>query len=121
MGVWLVTADALAASRFVTSPLIETVNALGALAARDPSRGRVLPGEPPRRRRGRRVRLPHPALGEELAVVVCLTGASTAGADGLRALAAGRLAAFKVPAHVYLSRRPLPRTASGFPCAARSG
>ncbi len=36
MGVWLVTADVLAASRFVTSPLIETVNALGVLAARNP-------------------------------------------------------------------------------------
>jgi hypothetical protein len=36
MGVWLVTADVLAASRFVTSPLMETVNALGVLAARNP-------------------------------------------------------------------------------------
>jgi DNA-binding transcriptional ArsR family regulator len=36
MGVWLVTADVLAASRFVTSPLIETVNALGVLAAQNP-------------------------------------------------------------------------------------
>jgi DNA-binding transcriptional ArsR family regulator len=36
MGVWLVTADVLAASRFVTSPLTETVNALGVLAARNP-------------------------------------------------------------------------------------
>jgi DNA-binding transcriptional ArsR family regulator len=36
MGVWLVSADALAASRFVTSPLAETVNALGLLAARNP-------------------------------------------------------------------------------------
>jgi DNA-binding transcriptional ArsR family regulator len=36
MGVWLVSADALAASRFITSPLIETVNALGVLAARNP-------------------------------------------------------------------------------------
>jgi len=36
MGVWLVSADVLAASRFVTSPLIETVNALGVLAARNP-------------------------------------------------------------------------------------
>jgi hypothetical protein len=36
MGVWLVTADVLAASRFVTSPLVETVNALGVLAARNP-------------------------------------------------------------------------------------
>src|ERR1700722_17263298 len=36
MGVWLVSADVLAASRFVTSPLIETVNALGVLASRDP-------------------------------------------------------------------------------------
>ena len=36
MGVWLVSADVLAASRFVTSPLIETVNALGLLAARNP-------------------------------------------------------------------------------------
>jgi DNA-binding transcriptional ArsR family regulator len=36
MGVWLVSADVLAASRFVTSPLTETVNALGVLAARNP-------------------------------------------------------------------------------------
>jgi len=36
MGVWLVSADVLAASRFTTSPLIETVNALGVLAARNP-------------------------------------------------------------------------------------
>ena len=36
MGVWLVSADVLAASRFVTSPLIETVNALGVLATRNP-------------------------------------------------------------------------------------
>ncbi|HEY1616968.1 MAG TPA: hypothetical protein VGG25_05080 [Streptosporangiaceae bacterium] len=34
--MWVVTADVLAASRFVTSPLIETVNALGVLAARNP-------------------------------------------------------------------------------------
>jgi hypothetical protein len=36
MGVWLVSADVLAASRFVTSPLIETVNALGVLASGNP-------------------------------------------------------------------------------------
>jgi DNA-binding transcriptional ArsR family regulator len=36
MGVWLITADVLAASRFLTSPLVETVNALGVLAARNP-------------------------------------------------------------------------------------
>src|SRR5262245_11684998 len=36
MGVWLVSADVLAASRFVTSPLIETVNALGVLATLNP-------------------------------------------------------------------------------------
>jgi DNA-binding transcriptional ArsR family regulator len=36
MGVWLLTTDVLAASRFVTSPLAETVNALGVLAARNP-------------------------------------------------------------------------------------
>src|ERR1700722_10475612 len=36
MGVWLVSADVLAGSRFVTSPLIETVNALGVLATRNP-------------------------------------------------------------------------------------
>jgi DNA-binding transcriptional ArsR family regulator len=36
MGVWLVSVDVLAASRFVTSPLIETVNSLGLLAARNP-------------------------------------------------------------------------------------
>jgi long-chain acyl-CoA synthetase len=57
--------------------------------------------------------LPHPSLGEELGVVACLTEGSAAGADDLRAFVAGRLAAFKVPAHVFLSGRPLPRTASG--------
>jgi DNA-binding transcriptional ArsR family regulator len=36
MGIWLLTADVLAASRFVTSPLAETVNALGVLTARNP-------------------------------------------------------------------------------------
>ena len=36
MGVWLVSADVLAASRFTTSPLIETVNALGVLATLNP-------------------------------------------------------------------------------------
>jgi DNA-binding transcriptional ArsR family regulator len=36
MGVWLASADVLAASRFVTSPLIETVNALGVLASGNP-------------------------------------------------------------------------------------
>jgi DNA-binding transcriptional ArsR family regulator len=35
MGVWLVGSDVLAASRFVTSPLIETVNALAVLATRN--------------------------------------------------------------------------------------
>jgi len=36
MGVWLIDADVLAASRFVTSPLIETIHVLGAFAARNP-------------------------------------------------------------------------------------
>jgi DNA-binding transcriptional ArsR family regulator len=36
MGVWLLDADTLARSRFVISPLAETVNALRLLAARDP-------------------------------------------------------------------------------------
>jgi DNA-binding transcriptional ArsR family regulator len=36
MGIWLLTADVLAASRFVTSPLAETVNALGVLASGTP-------------------------------------------------------------------------------------
>jgi DNA-binding transcriptional ArsR family regulator len=35
MGVWLVDADVLAASRFVTSPLIETINVVGSFATRD--------------------------------------------------------------------------------------
>jgi long-chain acyl-CoA synthetase len=57
--------------------------------------------------------VPHASLGEELGVVVCLTPSSTAGADELREFASERLAAFKVPAHVYLCGRPLPRTATG--------
>ena len=57
--------------------------------------------------------VPHPTLGEELGVVVCLTAGSAATVDDLRKFVAERLAAFKVPAHVSLSSLALPRTASG--------
>ena len=57
--------------------------------------------------------MPHPTLGEELGAVVCLNAASTASAGDLRVFVAQRLAAFKVPARVYLSHVPLPRTATG--------
>ncbi|WP_460846786.1 class I adenylate-forming enzyme family protein [Phytohabitans suffuscus] len=57
--------------------------------------------------------LPHPTLGEELAAIVRLLPASTTDAATLRAYAAERLAAFKVPAKLAISPTPIPRTPSG--------
>ncbi|GAA1948059.1 class I adenylate-forming enzyme family protein [Nocardioides panacihumi] len=56
---------------------------------------------------------PHPQLGEELVAVVRVRPGSSLDAEGLRAFASERLAAFKVPVRVAVSEMPLPRTASG--------
>ncbi|MEU2181849.1 class I adenylate-forming enzyme family protein [Streptomyces thermolilacinus] len=58
--------------------------------------------------------VPHPVLGEEVAAVVRLRGASGAvAAEELRAHVALGLAAYKVPAHIVVRDVPLPRNAGG--------
>ena len=57
--------------------------------------------------------VPHQVLGEEVGAVVVLSPGSTATAEDLRSHVADRLAAFKVPAHVYFRAEPLPRNPAG--------
>ncbi|MFJ7988915.1 AMP-binding protein [Streptomyces sp. NPDC096351] len=57
--------------------------------------------------------VPHPLLGEEVAAVVRLRPGAAVGADELRAHVGGRLAAFKVPAHVLVREEELPRNPTG--------
>ena len=57
------------------------------------------------------VGLPHPVLGEVPGAVVQVRGAVNE--DDLRAFAAERLAAFKVPVRVVISNLPLPRNDGG--------
>jgi long-chain acyl-CoA synthetase len=59
------------------------------------------------------VGVPHESLGEEAVAVVQLRPGATASGDDLRAHVRGRLASFKVPAHVVFRADPLPRTPSG--------
>jgi long-chain acyl-CoA synthetase len=57
--------------------------------------------------------LPHPHLGEVPAAVVQLRDGVEINEEALRAFAAMRLAAFKVPVEVRFSRRALPRNEGG--------
>ena len=57
--------------------------------------------------------VPHPVLGEEVGAVVYLKPGEPATTDELRAHAASQLAAYKVPAHIWISTEPLPRGATG--------
>ncbi|MEU0300186.1 class I adenylate-forming enzyme family protein [Streptomyces sp. NPDC006175] len=57
--------------------------------------------------------VPHPVLGEEVAAVVLVGPGSTVTAGALREHVGRGLAAFKVPAHVLVTREPLPRNATG--------
>ena len=57
--------------------------------------------------------VPHQVLGEEVGAVVVLRVGSAVTADDLRAHVRARLAAFKVPAHVYFRDTPLPRNPAG--------
>ncbi|MFC9324999.1 class I adenylate-forming enzyme family protein [Kitasatospora sp. NPDC057015] len=59
------------------------------------------------------VGVPHPLLGEEVAAVVVLRPGTAADEHGLRGHVAGRLAAFKVPAHLVFHPGPLPRNPIG--------
>jgi long-chain acyl-CoA synthetase len=56
------------------------------------------------------VAIPHQSLGEEPGAVVTGTQASE---EELRAFAAERIAAFKVPVRILLSREMLPRNPNG--------
>lgn len=55
----------------------------------------------------------HPVLGEEVAAVVQLRDGSGATPEVLRAHVGESLAAFKVPAYVFVRAEPLPRNATG--------
>ena len=57
--------------------------------------------------------VPHDALSEEVGAVVRLTEDASVTIDDLRAHAAERLAAFKVPAHLWLTVEPFPLGPTG--------
>jgi long-chain acyl-CoA synthetase len=57
--------------------------------------------------------VPHDVLGEEVGAVVVLKPGSELTAEELRAHVAARIAAFKVPAHVFFYERELPRNPAG--------
>jgi long-chain acyl-CoA synthetase len=57
--------------------------------------------------------IPHDQLGEEVGAVVVLRPGATVTVPELQAHVAARLAAFKVPAHVFVRDQPLPRNPAG--------
>jgi long-chain acyl-CoA synthetase len=59
------------------------------------------------------VGVPHESLGEEVGAVVRLRPGATVTPDEIREHVADRLAAFKVPAHVWISDDELPKNATG--------
>ncbi|MEU6265618.1 class I adenylate-forming enzyme family protein [Saccharopolyspora shandongensis] len=57
--------------------------------------------------------IPHDILGEEVGVLVQVRVGTTLTAEALRAFLDGRIARFKIPAHVWVQEDELPRNASG--------
>jgi long-chain acyl-CoA synthetase len=57
--------------------------------------------------------VPHERLGEEVGVVIRVRDGAAITEDDVREQVAANLAAFKVPAHVWLVHEELPRNASG--------
>jgi long-chain acyl-CoA synthetase len=57
--------------------------------------------------------VPDERLGEAVGAVVRVRTGATLGDDGVRGHVADRLAAFKVPSHVWITDEALPRNASG--------
>jgi long-chain acyl-CoA synthetase len=57
--------------------------------------------------------VPHDELGEEVGAVVCLRPDASLTADELRVFLRERIAAFKVPAHVWFREGELPRNPGG--------
>jgi acyl-CoA synthetase (AMP-forming)/AMP-acid ligase II len=56
---------------------------------------------------------PHPTLGEEVGAAVRLRSGMTVTADQLRAHAAAKLAAYKVPSNVWITAESFPRSGTG--------
>ena len=56
---------------------------------------------------------PHPSLGEEVGAAVRLKPGSTVTVDELRDHAATKLAAYKVPAHIWITVEAFPRSGTG--------
>lgn len=57
--------------------------------------------------------VPHPSLGEEVGAVVRARDGASISEEDIRGHVAGRLAAFKVPARVWITTEELPRNAAG--------
>jgi long-chain acyl-CoA synthetase len=57
--------------------------------------------------------VPHDVLGEEVGAVVRLRPGATLTPAGLRDFLDGRIAAFKIPAHVWFREEDLPRNPGG--------
>jgi long-chain acyl-CoA synthetase len=57
--------------------------------------------------------LPHERLGEEVACAVLPIEGTSLSVDVLRTFLATKIAAFKVPAHMFIVDEPLPRNAAG--------
>jgi long-chain acyl-CoA synthetase len=57
--------------------------------------------------------VPHERLGEEVAVALVLREGATLEPEELRAYLSGKIASFKVPAHVFIRTELLPRNAAG--------
>jgi long-chain acyl-CoA synthetase len=57
--------------------------------------------------------VPHPVLGEEVGAVIVVRPGHQVTAEEIMAHAAGLLAKFMVPTHIYFSTEPLPRNPAG--------
>lgn len=57
--------------------------------------------------------VPDERLGEEVGTVIVASEGSPLDPDGLRSFLDGKIAAYKVPTHVWFWDKPLPRNASG--------
>jgi long-chain acyl-CoA synthetase len=57
--------------------------------------------------------IPHQVLGEEVGAVIVLKDGASVSADELQAFLRERLAAFKVPTHMFFRAEPLPRNPAG--------
>jgi acyl-CoA synthetase (AMP-forming)/AMP-acid ligase II len=57
--------------------------------------------------------LPHPTLGEAVAIVITARGDQPIDVEHLLGLCRGKLPAYMVPTHVAMREGPLPRNANG--------